>query len=188
MRKTDIDPNDIALISHLYWTQNTKVRVGKDLSDEVDIKKGVRQGCVLSPSLFNLYTEYIFREIDDVPGLKVNSENINNLNYADDTVLLAESENGLQNLVTIIEEKSEQLTHESVYTHSYIVVLPNKHWAGSGKYKQALLSVASFPDHQSTNHVRISTFPAGDIQKTSLVRRQAFQYNIDIEGISLDIS
>ncbi|GFR72204.1 retrovirus-related Pol polyprotein from type-1 retrotransposable element R2 [Elysia marginata] len=108
MRKTDIDPNDIALISHLYWTQKTKVRVGKDLSDEVDIKKGVRQGCVLSPSLFNLYTEYIFPEIDDVPGLKVNGENINNLRYADDTVLLAESENDLQNLVTIIEEKSKQ--------------------------------------------------------------------------------
>ncbi|GFR79706.1 retrovirus-related Pol polyprotein LINE-1 [Elysia marginata] len=110
MRKTDIDPNDIALISHLYWTQKTKVRVGKNLSDEVDIKKGVRQGCVslLPPSLFNLYTEYIFREIDDVPGLKVNGENINNLRYADDTVLLAESENDLQNLVTIIEEKSEQ--------------------------------------------------------------------------------
>ncbi|GFS12569.1 RNA-directed DNA polymerase from mobile element jockey-like [Elysia marginata] len=47
MRKTDIDPNDIALISRLYWTQKTKVRVGKELSDEVDIKKGVRQGCVL---------------------------------------------------------------------------------------------------------------------------------------------
>ncbi|GFS24696.1 endonuclease-reverse transcriptase [Elysia marginata] len=108
MRKTDIDPNDIALISHLYWTQKTKVRVGKDLSDEVDIKKGVRQGCVLSPSLFNLYTEYIFREIDDVLNLKVNGENLNNLRYADDTVLLAESENDLQNLVTIIEEKSEQ--------------------------------------------------------------------------------
>ncbi|GFS00920.1 endonuclease-reverse transcriptase [Elysia marginata] len=52
--------------------------------------------------------EYIFREIDDVPGLKVNGGNINNLRYADDTVLLAESENDLQNLVTIIEEKSEQ--------------------------------------------------------------------------------
>ncbi|GFS07445.1 retrovirus-related Pol polyprotein from type-1 retrotransposable element R2 [Elysia marginata] len=103
MRKTDIDPNDISLISHLYWTQKTKVRVGKDLSDEVDIKKGVRQGCVLSPSLFNLYTE-----IDDVPGLKVNGENINNLRLSDDTVLLAESEKGLQNIVTIIEEKSEQ--------------------------------------------------------------------------------
>ncbi|GFS16932.1 endonuclease-reverse transcriptase [Elysia marginata] len=108
MRKTDIDPNDIALISHLYWTQKTKVsKVAKDLSDEVDIKKGVRQGCVLSPSLFNLYTEYFFREIDDVPGLKKNGENINNLRYADDTVLLAESENDLQNLVTILE-KSEQ--------------------------------------------------------------------------------
>ncbi|GFS16330.1 endonuclease-reverse transcriptase [Elysia marginata] len=54
-----------------------------------------------------LILEYIFREIDDVPGLKVNGENINNLRYADDTVLLAESENDLHNLVTIIEEKSE---------------------------------------------------------------------------------
>ncbi|RUS74522.1 hypothetical protein EGW08_017710 [Elysia chlorotica] len=106
MQKTDIDSNDIALISHLYWTQKTKIRIGNELSNDVDIKKGVRQGCVLSPSLFNLYTEYIFREIDTVPGLKINGENINNLRYADDTVLLAESQNDLQNLVTIIEEHS----------------------------------------------------------------------------------
>ena len=56
-----------------------------------EIKKVSRQGCVLSPNLFNLYTERVFREIDDMKGVNVGGVNINNLRYADDTVLLAES-------------------------------------------------------------------------------------------------
>ena len=62
------------------------------MSESLKIKRGVRQGCVLSPSLFNLYTEHIFREIDELPGVKIGGRNINNLRYADDTVLLAETE------------------------------------------------------------------------------------------------
>ena len=95
-------------MSHLYWEQKTKIRIDGAISEEVRIQKGVRQGCVLSPSLFNLYTEYIFREIDQAPGLKINGEVINNLRYADDTVLLAETEEDLQELVTIIEVHSKK--------------------------------------------------------------------------------
>ena len=108
MQKTDMDENDIALVSHLYWEQKTRIRIDGAISEEVNIQKGVRQGCVLSPSLFNLYTEYIFREIDQMSGLKINGETINNLRYADDTVLLAENEDDLQNLVSTIEIQSEK--------------------------------------------------------------------------------
>ena len=87
---------DIRLIVNLYWTQKAYIQLEQDLSDEIIIKRGVRQGCVLSPCLFNLYTEMIFRHITDMEGVNVGGVNINNLRYADDTVLLAESERSLQ--------------------------------------------------------------------------------------------
>ena len=63
LKTTDIDQSDIALIANLYWEQDTKIRIGNDMSESLKIKRGVRQGCVLSPSLFNLYTEHIFRHL-----------------------------------------------------------------------------------------------------------------------------
>ena len=78
------------------------------MSDPIEIKKGVRQGCVLSPSLFNLYTEFIFRETEDLPGVKIGGINLNNIRYADDTVLLTENEQDLQNLVTSVEKESKK--------------------------------------------------------------------------------
>ena len=104
---TDIDGNDIAVITNLYWHQITQIRIQDTVSDPLKIKRGVRQGCVLSPCLFNLYTEIIFREVAEMPGLRVGGRIINNIRYADDTVLLAESENDLQTLVDIIKTKSE---------------------------------------------------------------------------------
>ena len=109
LKNIDLDENDVALIANLYWCQKTKIRLQHGLSTPLDIQKGVRQGCVMSPSLFNLYTDYIFREIDNYPGLKVGGTNINNLRYADDTVLLAETENELQMLVSKVKEESEKV-------------------------------------------------------------------------------
>ena len=60
-KKTEMDENDIAIIANLYWRQKTQIKIGTSLTEPVKIKRGVRQGCVLSPSLFNLYTEHIFR-------------------------------------------------------------------------------------------------------------------------------
>ena len=107
LSKTDVDTNDIALIAHLYWQQITRIRNGTDVSDPVKIKRGVRQGCVLSPSIFYFYTEFIFRETEHIPGLNVNGHNINSLRYADDTVLFAEDEEGLQKLLTAVQQVSK---------------------------------------------------------------------------------
>ncbi|KAG1697227.1 LINE-1 retrotransposable element ORF2 protein [Nymphon striatum] len=68
----------------------------KGLSEEIEIKRGVRQGCVMSPSHFNLYTENIFRESKDIEGICIGGMNINNLRYADDTALIADKVETLQ--------------------------------------------------------------------------------------------
>ena len=105
---TEVDDNDIAVIAQLYWQQITRIRKGSDLTEPVKIKRGVRQGCVLSPVMFNLYTEHIFRKTNHIPGVNINGHNINNLRYADDTVLIAEDEASLQDLVTKVKDESEK--------------------------------------------------------------------------------
>ena len=106
--RVDIDYRDKRIIQELYWKQSAAVRVENGLSAEFPIKRGVRQGCVLSPKLFNLYTEFIFREAEDLPGCLVGGKNFNNLPYADDTVLMAESESELQNIVDTVRSNSER--------------------------------------------------------------------------------
>ena len=91
----------------MYWEQTTVVRSEHGITEEFQTKKGVRQGCVLSPSLFNLYTEKIFREIEDMEGVNVERHNINNLRYADDTSFLALEEQILQNLLTAVNDKGK---------------------------------------------------------------------------------
>ena len=68
----------------------------------------MQQGCVLSPKLFNLYTEKIFNECDELPGCVVGGENLNNLRYTDDTALLAESESTIQGRVGVVRQNSEE--------------------------------------------------------------------------------
>ncbi|GFO24342.1 retrovirus-related pol polyprotein from type-1 retrotransposable element r2 [Plakobranchus ocellatus] len=73
-----------------------------------DIKRGVRQDCVLSPDLSSLYSEIIMRNLENHPGIKVGGQNINNLRYADDTVLIAENKEDLQKFLNIVEEESRK--------------------------------------------------------------------------------
>ena len=80
--------------------------------DWFKIGKGVRQGCILSPCLFNLYAEYIMRKAgleESQAGIKIARRNINNLRYADDTTLMAESEEELRNLVMRVKEENAKL-------------------------------------------------------------------------------
>ena len=101
MENLDIDGKDISLIRNLYWNQKAYkvMRTEDGLSPEIHIKRGVRQGCVLSPCLFNLYTENIFGAINTNNGKTIGGTAINNLRYADDTVLLAETEEDLQEIL-----------------------------------------------------------------------------------------
>ncbi|GFO45488.1 retrovirus-related pol polyprotein from type-1 retrotransposable element r2 [Plakobranchus ocellatus] len=92
----------------MYWEQTAAMRIENKTSTFKDIKRGVRQGCVLSPDLFFLYNEIIMRNLENHPGIKVGGQNINNLRYADDTVLIAENKEDLQKLLNIVEEESRK--------------------------------------------------------------------------------
>ena len=88
------------------------VRTGHGTIDWFQIGKGVRQGCILSPCLYNLHAEYIMRNtgLDKAEaGIKIAGRNINNLRYADDTTLMAESEEELKSLLMKVKEESQKL-------------------------------------------------------------------------------
>lgn len=99
-----LDDKDIRLISNLYWDQKAAVKIDNVKTEWVEIRRGVRQGCVLSPDLFSLYGQKCMEELEDMDGIKIGGRNINNVRYADDTVLLAESEEKLQNLIDALTE------------------------------------------------------------------------------------
>ena len=99
------------LLRNLYVGQEAAVRTGHGTKDWLQIGKGVRQGCILSPCLFNLYAEYIMRNarLDETQaGIKIARRNISNIRYADDTTLMAESEEELKSLLTNVKEESEK--------------------------------------------------------------------------------
>ena len=96
-------------LRNLYAGQEATVRTGQGTTDWFQIGKGVRQGCILSPCLFNLCAEYITQNagLDEVQaGIKIAERNISNLRYADDTTLMAESEEELQSLLMKVKEES----------------------------------------------------------------------------------
>ena len=100
------------LLRNLYACQEARVRTGHGTTDWFQIGKRVHQGCILSPCLFNLYAEYIMRNAgleEAQAGIKIARRSINNLSYADDTTLMAESEEELKSLFMKVKEESEKL-------------------------------------------------------------------------------
>jgi len=99
------------LLRNLYAGQEATARLEHETMDWFQIGKGVRQGCIFSPCLFNLYAEYIMRSagLDEAqPGIKIARRNIHNLRYADDTALMAEREEELKSLLMKVKEESEK--------------------------------------------------------------------------------
>ena len=103
----DVDQAEIRLLISLYWNQTAALRCNDDISAWMCIKQGVRQGCVASPHLFALYTEIIMRELGDMEGFRIGGTIVNNLRYADDTVIVSELEEQLQRLINVVVAKSE---------------------------------------------------------------------------------
>ena len=100
------------LLRNLYAGQEAPVRTGHGTTDWFQIRKGVRQGCILSPCLFNLYAEYIMRNagLEEAQArIKLARRNINNLRYADNTTLMAQSEEELKSFLMKVKEERKKL-------------------------------------------------------------------------------
>ena len=109
LQDINVDGKDLRIIRNMYWEQTATIKINNVLGEYHPIKRGVRQGCVMSPELFSLYTEQIMRHIENMPGTQVNGHIINNLRYADDTALIANTEKDLQALLDIVVNESEKM-------------------------------------------------------------------------------
>ena len=110
LREMGIPDHLTCLLRNLYASQEATVRTGHGTTDWFQIGKEVHQGCILSPCLFNLHAEYIMRSAgleETQAGIKISRRNINDLRYADDTTLMAESEEELKSLLMKVKEESE---------------------------------------------------------------------------------
>src|SRR5574337_120453 len=112
LKEMGIPDHLTCLLRNICTGQEATVRTGHGTTDSFQIVKGVHQGCILSPCLFNLYAEYIMRNgglEETQAGIKIARRNINNLRYSDDTTLMAESEEELKSLLMKVKEQSEKL-------------------------------------------------------------------------------
>ena len=112
LKQIGIPDHLICLLRNLYAGQEATVRTKHGTTDWLQIRKGMHQGCILSPCLFNLYAEYIMRNAgldESQTGIKIPRRNINNLRYADDTTLMAEREEELKSLLMKVKEENEKV-------------------------------------------------------------------------------
>ena len=112
LREMGIPDHLTCLLRNLYTGQEATVRTGHGTTDWFQIRKGVRQGCILSPCFFNFYAEYIMRNAgleEAQAGIKIAGRNINNLRYADNTTLMAESEEELKSLLMKVKVESKKV-------------------------------------------------------------------------------
>jgi len=91
MEKSEVPELERRLIANLYWRQKAAVKWDREIGRDIKVERGVRQGCIISPLLFNLYSEYMIREaMQGVEGIRINGANITDIRYADDAVLVAD--------------------------------------------------------------------------------------------------
>ena len=166
LKDIGLDGKDIRVITNLYWHQKAAIRVDSDISEYTSIQRGVRQGCVLSPILFNIYTELIFRQFDHLKGTSIGGRNISNLRYVDDTVLVSDSREVLQELVTAAKIESEKagLSMNVKKTKTMVVTKQDENIQANIKIEnETLEQVDSFkylgqtitPDGRNENEIKI---------------------------------
>ena len=112
LQEVGIPDHLTCLLRNLYAGQEATIRTRHETTNKLQTWKGVRQGRILSPCIFNLYSEYILQNarLDEAQaGIKIARRNINNLRYADDTTLMAESEEELKSLLMKVKEESEKV-------------------------------------------------------------------------------
>ena len=140
LKDTGIPDHLTCLLRNLYATKEATVRTGHGTTDWFQIGKGVCQGCILSPCLFNLYAEYIMRNAgleEAQAGIKIARRNINNLRYADDTTLMAESEEKLKSLLMNVKEESKKVGLKlNIQKTKTMASCPTTSWQMRRQWKQ----------------------------------------------------
>ena len=139
------------LLRNLYAGQEATVRTWHGTMDWFKIGKGVCQGCILAPCLFNLYAEYIMQNarLDEAQaGIKIAKRNINNLRYADDTTLMAESEEELKKLLMKVKEESEKVGLKlSIQKTKIMASGPITSWQIDGETMETVRDFLGFQNH-----------------------------------------
>ena len=142
LQEMGISDHLTCLLRNLYAGQEATVRTGHGTTDWFQIGKGVRQGCILSPCLFNLYAEYIMRNAgleEAQAGIKIARRNINNLRYAEDTTLMAEREEELKSLLIKVKEGSEKVALKLNIQKTKIMVSgPITSWQTDGEMMETV--------------------------------------------------
>ena len=136
LKEMEIPDHLTCLLQNLYAGQEATVRTRHGTTDWFQIGKGVHQGCTLSPCLFNLYAEYIMWNagLDEAQaGIKIARRNINNLRYADDTTLMAESKEELKSLLTKVKEESEKADKLNIQKMKIMAFSPITSWQLDGE-------------------------------------------------------
>ena len=154
LKEMGISEHLTCLLRNLYAGQEATVRTGHVTTDWFQIGKGVRQGCILSPCLFNLYAEYIMRNIgleEAQAGIKIARRNINNLRYADDTTFMAESEEELKSLLMKVKESEKVGLKLNILKIKIMASGPITSWQIDG---ETVETVADFIFGGCKNHCR----------------------------------
>ena len=146
------------LLRNLYACQEATVRTGHGTTDWLQIGKGVCKGCILSPYLFNSYAEYIMRNagLDEAQGgIKIAGRNINSLRYADDTTLMAESDEELKSVLIKVKEESEKLGLKlNIQETKTMAPGPITSWQVDGETGETVETVADLILWGLQNHCR----------------------------------
>jgi len=155
LKEMGIPDHLTCLLRNLYARQEATVRNGHGITDWFQIRKGVRQGCILSPCLFKLHSEHIMRNagLDEVQaGIKTAGRNPNNVRYADDTTLMAESKEELKSLLMKVKEDSERVGLKLNFQKMKIMACgPITSWQIDG---ETVETVSDFIFLGSKNHCR----------------------------------
>ena len=105
MEKSEIPDLERRLIANLYWRQKAAVKWDREIGRDIKVERGVRQGCIISPLLFNLYSEFMIRDaMQGVEGIRINEQNITDVRYADDAVLVADKRKKMQNMLNRLKQ------------------------------------------------------------------------------------
>ena len=134
LKEMGIPDHLTCLLRNLYAGQEATVRTGHGTTEWFQIGKGVRQGCILSSCLSNFYAEYIMRNAgleEAQAGIKIARKNINNLRYADDSTLMAESEEELKSLLMKVKEESEKVDLKLNIQKTKIIASQSHHFMGN---------------------------------------------------------